>query len=156
MNGQSSDLALQHHTYTRGNYMITTDPARLDAGAVYDYLSRSYWASARPRHLVELSLRHSLNFGLYYTGEQGAGQVGLARLITDYATMAYLCDVYILEEHRGRGLGKWLIETMINDPALKHINRIMLATRDAHGLYAQFGFTPPAKPEIWMERIRTP
>jgi GNAT superfamily N-acetyltransferase len=119
--------------------------------AIHAYLSRSYWAALRPRAIVEISLRHSLNFGVYH----GDTQVGLARIVTDYAIFAYLCDVYILEEHRGHGLGKWLIETMIHDPALKQVVRIMLATRDAHGLYAQFGFNAPSKPELWMERIRT-
>src|SRR5215203_1420289 len=152
-----ADPSLILQSYTRGSYTISTDPARLDADAIYGYLSRSYWASARPRELLELSLLHSLNFGLYYAGAEMQGkeeQVGLARIITDYATFAYLCDVYILEEHRGDGLGKWLIETVINDSTLKNINRFMLATRDAHGLYAQFGFGPFAKPELWMERMR--
>src|SRR3954454_20815905 len=117
--GFLEDPSLSYHSYTRGDYTISTDPARLDAKAVYAYLSRSYWASARPFERVELSLRHSLNFGLYY----GESQVGLACVITDYASFAYLCDVYILEEHRGDGLGKWLIDTMLNDPALRNIVR---------------------------------
>jgi GNAT superfamily N-acetyltransferase len=149
MSAQLTDPSLEVHTYTHGDYTISTDPARLDADAIYSYLSRSYWASARPREMAELSLRHSLNFGLYH----GSTQVGLARIITDYATFAYLCDVFILEEHQGNGLGKWLIDTLLNDPSLRNIRRFMLATRDAHGLYAQFGFTPTAKPEIWMERV---
>jgi GNAT superfamily N-acetyltransferase len=148
-----TDSALPHRTYTRGNYIISTDPARLDADVIYGYLSRSYWANTRPRDLVELSLRHSLNFGLYHLGNGTEQQVGLARIITDYATFAYLCDVFVLEEHRGQGLGKWLVATMLNDPALKRIRRILLATRDAHGLYAQHGFTA-TKPETWMEFIR--
>jgi GNAT superfamily N-acetyltransferase len=157
MNAPIPDPAQSYHTYTRGAYTISTDPARLDVEAIAAYLSRSYWANMRPRQMVELSLRHSLNFGLYCTSDQGDGhhQVGLARIVTDYAVFAYLCDVYILEEHRGRGLGKWLIDTMLNDPALTHVVRIMLATRDAHGLYAQYGFAPFAKPDIWMERIRS-
>jgi GNAT superfamily N-acetyltransferase len=150
MNAQVADPSLAYHTYTRGEYTISTDPARLDATAIHAYLNRSYWASGRPLASVELSLRHSLNFGVYH----GDIQVGLARIVTDYALFAYLCDVYILEEHRGHGLGKWLIETMLNDPALQYVRRFMLATRDAHGLYAQFGFEPFAKPEIWMEHLR--
>jgi GNAT superfamily N-acetyltransferase len=149
MSAQLTDPSLEVHTYTRGDYTISTDPARLDADAIYGYLSRSYWASARPREMAELSLRHSLNFGVYH----GSTQVGLARIITDYATFAYLCDVFILEEHQGNGLGKWLIDTLLNDPSLQNIRRFMLATRDAHGLYAQFGFTPTVKPENWMERV---
>lgn len=154
MNAQIADPSLAYHTYTRGEYTISTDPARLDATAIHAYLSRSYWASGRPIESVELSLRHSLNFGVYHSDDQGDTQVGLARIVTDYALFAYLCDVYILEEHRGHGLGKWLIETMLNDPSLKQIRRFMLATRDAHGLYAQFDFAPFAKPEIWMEHLR--
>src|SRR5262245_25481536 len=122
MSEQITDPTLEYHTYTRGEYTISTDPARLDAEAIHGYLSRSYWATHRPRQIVELSLRHSLNFGVYHTNGHSDGQedaqVGLARIITDYATFAYLCDVYILEDHRGHGLGKWLVETMINDPAL--------------------------------------
>lgn len=147
----TADPSTAYHTYTRGAYTISTDPTRLDVDVIYGYLSRSYWATGRPRQVVELSLRHSLNFGVYH----GARQVGLARVITDYATYAYLCDVFILEDHQGNGLGKWLIETVTNDPALQHIRRMMLATRDAHGLYAQYGFTAPVKPEIWMERSRS-
>jgi GNAT superfamily N-acetyltransferase len=149
-----ADPSLTYQSYTRGAYTISTDPARLDVDAIYGYLSRSYWASTRPREMVELSSRHSLNFGLYYTDERDGSvqQVGLARVITDYATFAYLCDVYVLEEHRGDGLGKWLIDTMLNDPTLKYVYRFMLATRDAHGLYAQFGYEPLVKPESWMER----
>ncbi|MCC6453370.1 MAG: GNAT family N-acetyltransferase [Caldilineaceae bacterium] len=149
------DPSLEYHTYTRGEYTISTDPARLDVDVIYGYLSRSYWATGRPRQTLELSLRHSLNFGVYHQSSQNSTQVGLARIITDYATFAYLCDVFILEENQGHGLGKWLIDTMVNDPALQNIRRFMLATRDAHGLYAQFGFTAPLKPEIWMERIRS-
>jgi GNAT superfamily N-acetyltransferase len=155
MNAPIADPTQPYHTYTRGDYTISTDPARLDVEAIAAYLSRSYWANMRPREMVELSLRHSLNFGLYHTDGPGCPQVGLARIVTDYAVFAYLCDVYILEAHRGHGLGKWLIDTMINDPALTHVVRIMLATRDAHGLYAQYGFAPFAKPDIWMERIRS-
>ena len=150
-----ADPAQSYHSYTRGDYTISTDPTRLDVDAVYGYLSRSYWATGRPREIQEAALRHSLNFGVYHSAAQGSAQVGLARVITDYATFAYLCDVYILEEHQGNGLGKWLIDTLINDPTLHTVRRFMLATRDAHGLYAQFGFVPPANPEIWMERRRT-
>jgi GNAT superfamily N-acetyltransferase len=156
MSESLSDPSLTYHSYTRGDYTISTDPAHLNLDAIADYLMRSYWAKTRPRAIVELSLRHSLNFGLYHTGAEGGNlgkeQVGLARLVTDYATYAYLCDVYVLEEHRRHGLGKWLIDTVIHDPSLQYPRRITLATRDAHGLYAQFGFTPPAKPEVWMER----
>jgi GNAT superfamily N-acetyltransferase len=158
MNAPTAVPSLAHQSTTRGSYTISTDPARLDADAIHAYLSRSYWATGRAREIVALSLRHSLNFGLYYhdpsQDEGSERQVGLARVITDYAIFAYLCDVYILEEHRGHGLGKWLIDTVVAAPALANVVRFMLATRDAHGLYAQFGFAAPVAPEIWMERIR--
>ncbi len=149
-----SDPSRIYQSYRRGEYTISTDPTLLDLDAIHGYLSRSYWAAERSRPIQEVALRHSLNFGVYHTDPQGETQVGLARIITDYATFAYLCDVYILEEHQGNGLGKWLIDTMLNDPTLHTVRRFMLATRDAHGLYAQFGFAPPTKPEIWMERMR--
>jgi GNAT superfamily N-acetyltransferase len=154
MSDLQSDPTLASPSYsqtTQGDYTISTDPALLDVDAIHGYLSRSYWATGRPRSTVEESLRHSLNFGVY----QGHAQVGLARVITDYTLFAYLCDVYILEEHQGHGLGKWLLRTLIDDPALHSIRRFMLATRDAHSFYAQFGFTPPTKPELWMERIQS-
>ena len=151
MSEQLADPAEIVSTYTRGDYTISTDPARLDLAAIYSFLERSYWANTRPGEIIDLSLRHSLNFGIYH----GLTQVGLARIITDYATFAYICDVFIDEAHRGAGLGKWLIDTVLNEPALQNVRRFMLATRDAHGLYAQFGFTTPTRPEIWMEHTRT-
>lgn len=132
-----------HNTYT-----ISTDPHKMDVEAIYTYLARSYWAEGRTKATVEKSLRHSLNFGVF-TGT--GAQVGFARVITDYATFAYLADVYILEEHRGKGLSKWLMQTIMAHPDLQGLRRWSLATRDAHGLYAQFGFTPLPKPEIWMQ-----
>ena len=132
---------------TRGEYTISTDPARLDVDAIHAYLVQAYWCVGRPREVVETSLQHSICYGLYH----GDAQVGLARVISDQAVFAYLCDVYILEEHRGQGLGKWLIDTIVHDPAYRTVTHWTLATRDAHGLYAQFGFTPPARPESMME-----
>ncbi len=135
----------QHPT---NDYTISTDPHKMDVEAIYAYLVRSYWAEGRTKATVEKSLRHSLNFGVF----AGTGaQVGFARVITDYATFAYLADVYILEEHRGKGLSKWLMQTIMEYPDLQGLRRWSLATRDAHGLYAQFGFTPLPKPEIWMQ-----
>ena len=142
-----------HHTpitIERGDYCLSTDPARLEAEAVRAYLDRSYWAQGIPLEVVERALRGSLCFGLYYRGKQ----VGLARVITDGATFAYLCDVYVLEEHRGQGLSKWLMETILAHPHLQGLRRFVLATRDAHGLYAQFGFQPPARPDAYMEIVR--
>ena len=131
-----------------GSYCVSTDPARLDVDAIHGYLSRSYWATGRPREVTARALEHSLCFGVY----DGERQVGLARVITDYATYAYLCDVFILEEYQGRGLGKWLMACVTEHPDLCNIRRFMLATRDAHGLYRQVGFTELKSPERWMEK----
>jgi GNAT superfamily N-acetyltransferase len=132
----------------RGNYTISTDPNRLDLELIHGYLERSYWGAGRPREVVARSLRGSLCFGVYHE----RGQVGLARIVTDGATFAWLCDVFVLEEHRGGGLGKWLIGAVMDHPQLRDIRRIILATRDAHGLYRLHGFAPLAQPDLWMER----
>lgn len=133
----------------RGGYSISTDPARLDLDVIYGYLSRSYWAAGRSRELIAKAIRHSLCFGIYHD----EGQVGFARIVSDYATFAWLCDVFVLEEHQGQGLGKWLIGAVVAHPQLQGLRRIMLATRDAHGLYRQHGFTPLTDPERWMVRL---
>ncbi len=134
----------------RGDYDISTDPGRLDLDAIHGYLARSYWAQAVPRAVVARAIRHSLCFGLY----RGTAQVGFARVVTDSTTFAYLADVFVLEAHRGRGLGKWLIDCVLGHADLQGLRRFMLATRDAHGLYAQYGFTPLAHPERLMEIVR--
>jgi len=133
-------------------YEISTDPARLDVGAMHAYLTGSYWSPGIPFATVERAARNSLCFGLYVraTGRQ----VGLARVVTDHATFAYLCDVYVLEEHRGRGLGKFLMRTVMAHPALAGARRTMLGTRDAHGLYAQYGFRPPPDDGVLMQILR--
>jgi GNAT superfamily N-acetyltransferase len=125
-------------TVHRGGYTISTDPARLDIDAIHAYLTISYWAAGISRTTVAQSLRHSTGYGLY--APDGA-QVGFTRVITDWTTFAYLCDVYVLEAHGRRGLGVWLIETVLATPELRGIRRIALTTRDAHGLYEKFGFT---------------
>lgn len=136
----------------RNGFTISTDPARLDVDVIYGYLhDRAYWALGRPREVVEKALRHSLNFGVY----DGAAQIGLARIISDYATFAYLCDVFILESHQGAGLGKWLIESVRAHPDLQGLRRWLLATRDAHGLYRQYGFSELSATEKWMEIIQS-
>jgi GNAT superfamily N-acetyltransferase len=132
---------------TKAQYSITTDQRQLDIDAIHAFLSRSFWAEAIPKELVRKSIEHSLCFGLF----DGPSQVGFARVVTDRATFAYLCDVYILESHRGRGLGKWLIETVMAHPDLQNLRRFQLVTRDAHGLYAPHGFAAPADPEWQME-----
>jgi ribosomal protein S18 acetylase RimI-like enzyme len=132
-------------------YEISTDPARLDTVAVHAYLSRSYWSPGIPLATVARALRNSLCFGLYETA--GGAQVGLARVVTDHATFAYLCDVYVLEAHRGRGLAKELVRAVLAHPALTGARRAMLATRDAHGLYRRFGFADVGDGRL-MEIVR--
>ncbi len=135
-------------------YLISTDPSLLDVDAVHAYLTRSYWAQGIPRDVVARALTHSLCFGLYHEPADGGArtQVGLARVITDRATYAYLCDVYVREEHQGRGLGKRLIGAIMRHPDLQGLRRLGLFTRDAHGLYEGFGFTALSHPERAMER----
>ncbi len=133
----------------RGSLSISTDPARLDLEAICGFLSRAYWASARPRDRIEASLQHSLVFGVY----DGSKQIGMARVVTDYATFAWLCDVFLDDAYRGQGIGKWLMETVVSHPDLQGLKRMLLVTRDAHGLYSQYGFTPLANPDRWMERV---
>jgi GNAT superfamily N-acetyltransferase len=146
---QPADLAPPYEL-CRDNYMISTDPARLDLDAIHGYLARSYWAAGRSREQTARSLAHSLCFGLYH----GQGQVGLARVISDYATFAYLCDVFVLEEHRGGGLGIWLIGAVVAHPDLHGLRQFLLATRDAHGLYQKHGFTLISAPEKWMQIVQ--
>lgn len=136
-------------TAHRENLTISTDPARLDHEAIAELLSRSYWAHDRPRNRLETALEHSLTFGVY----AGPRQIGLARVVTDYAIFAYLCDVFINEDYRGQGLGKWLLETILAHPDLKDVRRWLLVTTDAHGLYAQFGFAALPEPAKWMEKF---
>jgi GNAT superfamily N-acetyltransferase len=136
---------------TRGPYELSTDPARLDLEAIHAYLTRSYWSPGIPREVVDRAAANSLCFGIYHAGE---GQVGFARVVTDRATFAYLCDVYVLEGHRGHGLSKWLMTAIVGHPELQGLRRIMLGTKDAHGLYAQYGFTPLDNPARMMEILR--
>ena len=133
----------------RDHFTISTDPARLDVDAIADMLSRAYWAQGRTREMIARYLQHSLAFGLY----DGNRQIGLTRVISDYTTFAWLCDVVIHEDYRGQGLGKWLMATVHSHPDLQGIRRWMLATNDAHGLYKQFGWVPLENPERWMMRL---
>ena len=134
----------------REQFTISTDPTRLDVDAICDFLSRAYWAKGRPRERTERALENSLVFGLY----DGDKQIGIARVVTDYAIVAYLCDVFIHEDYRSHGLGKWLIETVHSHPDLQGLRRWTLATRDAHGLYKQFGWDALGNHENWMEIFR--
>jgi len=126
---------------------IDSDPARLDMDVIHGFLTASYWSPGISRALVERAVRNSVCFGVYEEGRQ----VGFARVITDQATFAYLADVFILEAHRGRGLAKALMSAIVADPRLQGLRRWVLATRDAHGLYERYGFTPLAKPQRFME-----
>ncbi|HET9791291.1 MAG TPA: GNAT family N-acetyltransferase [Candidatus Angelobacter sp.] len=134
--------------WVRGDFEITTDPSRIDLRMVHEFLTSSYWAAGIPLETVERSIRNSLCFGIY-TGNR---QVGFARVITDRATFAYLGDVFVLPEHRGQGLSKWMMECIMAHPELQGLRRWSLLTRDAHGLYQQFGFTELKSPQRWMER----
>jgi N-acetylglutamate synthase-like GNAT family acetyltransferase/predicted metal-dependent hydrolase len=128
------------------DYEISTDPARLDVDVIHGFLSNSYWAKSIPRELVECSIRHSLCFGIFHDGKQ----IGFARVISDFATFAYLADVFVLIEHRGKGVSKQLMETILEHRDLQGLRRFMLATLDAHGLYKQFGFEPLDHPDRFM------
>lgn len=128
-------------------FEITNDPGRIDVAAVHAFLTTSYWSPGVARETVERAIAGSLPFSLL--APDGA-QAGFARAISDRATYAYLADVYVLEEHRGRGLGVWLVQTVLEHPELQGLRRWALATGDAHGLYARFGFAPPRRPELHM------
>ena len=136
--------------YHKDGYTISTDKARLDIPVIHGYLSdEAYWSKGIPRRVLEPAIRNSLCFGVY----QGERQAGFARVISDYATFAYLCDLFILEPFRGRGLGVWLVACILEHPSLQGLRNILLFTSDAHGLYARYGFTPPRSPERIMVKM---
>ena len=134
----------------RDQFTLSTDSSRLDMNTVYDFLSRSYWAKTRPRERTDEAFANSLVFGLY----EGSRQIGVARVVTDFSIFAYLCDVFIDEDYRGQGLGKWLVQSILEHPDLKHVRRWLLATDNAHGLYRQYGFEQLSEAEKWMQRLR--
>jgi hypothetical protein len=157
----------------RGEFLISTDPALLDLDLIHNFLANCYWAKGIQKDVLARSIEHSLCFGIYdqsnanFPGlakparplgelREGSGapktvQVGFARVISDFATIAYLGDVFMLESHRGRGLGRWMMECIMQHPALQGLRRWILVTRDAHELYAKVGFTPLKAPERYME-----
>src|SRR5215213_2973578 len=142
---------MENKNYERqkDEFTISTDRNRLQIEAIHRFLAEeSYWARNRTREQTERAIKNSLPFGVY----KGENQIGFARVVTDYATFAYLGDVYILEEYRGRGLSKWLMDVIINHPDLQGFRRWILATRDAHALYEKFGFSALKAPERWMEK----
>lgn len=135
--------------WQNGEFTISTQRERLQLDAIHKFLSEeSYWANNRTKEQTERAIKNSLPFGVY----KGENQIGFARVVTDYATFAYLGDVYILEEFRGHGLSKWLMETISNHPDLQGFRRWILATKDAHKLYEKFGFHELTHPERWMEK----
>ena len=129
-------------------FRISSDRNEMDFEAIHAFIVESYWARGIPRETLKRAIENSLCFGVF--AEHGE-QIGFARAVTDTATFAYLADVYVLEAHRGLGLSKWLMQEILSHPGLQGLRRISLATQDAHGLYARFGFTPLANPEILME-----
>ena len=135
--------------WRRGEYTISTDKTRLDLAIIHDFISNhSYWGRGRKIKTVQRSLDHSLNFGIFKKDQQ----VGFARVVTDFATFAWIADVFILEEHRGQGLAKWLMKSILSHPELQGFRRWVLATKDAHELYLKFGFQELRRPERWLER----
>lgn len=133
--------------WQRNGYTISTDKKSLNIGVIHTFLDTSYWAAGRSVETIRRSIENSIAFGIY----KGDEQVGFARVITDYATFAWIADVFVLESHRGQGLSKWLMEVIISHPELQGFRRWVLATKDAHDLYRKFGFTELTRPERWME-----
>jgi GNAT superfamily N-acetyltransferase len=135
--------------WKRGDFTISTDKKRLDREAIHAFLRDCYWAKGIPREVVDRSIDNALCFGVY----DGQTQIGFARVISDFATFAYLGDVFVLESYRGRGLSKWLMKVILGHPDLQNLRRWSLATRDAHGLYERFGFRKPSNPDRLMEIV---
>ena len=136
--------------WTKGTFRVSTDPALLDVAVIHGFLTTSYWSPGVPEAIVRRSIEHSLPFGLY----DGKKQIGFARVISDYTTFAYLADVFVLDAWRGKKLAVWLMECVMSHPDLQKMRRWSLATRDAFGLYAKFGFAPLKHPDRFMELHR--
>jgi GNAT superfamily N-acetyltransferase len=142
---------ISHEIARRGEFVISTDPTLLDLSVIREFLAdQSYWAMGISTDRVRRAIGGSLCFGMF----DGSRQVGLARVVTDRATFAWLCDVFVVEEYRGRGLSKWLMECVVNHPDLQGLRRLILATKDAHTLYSRFGFQPLADPTRFLEVFR--
>jgi GNAT superfamily N-acetyltransferase len=137
--------------WQKAQYTISTDKEKLDEGMIHHFLyTTAYWAIGRPMSVVRKSIENSLCFGVY----EGTQQVGFARVVTDMATFGYVCDVFVLPSHRGRGLGKWLVECITGHPQVRELRRVLLSSRDAHELYARYGgFQPMLFPNNWMEKF---
>ena len=132
----------------KGDYYISTDKEKMNIDFIHSFLTKSYWAEGITKEIITRSVAGSLCFGVF---DNKGEQIGFARMITDEATFAYLADVFIDESYRGKGLSKWLMEVIMSYPGLQGLRRIMLATRDAHGLYTQFGFTKVTNTDRWMQ-----
>lgn len=137
----------------REHYRISTDDSLLDLDWIHRKLTGGYWATGIPRETVARSIQGSLCFGMYDNRESPPPQIAVARVITDRATFAYLSDVYVDEDHRGQGLSKWLVDTILEHPDLQGLRRFALVTTNAHDLYRKCGFEPVQNPERWMERL---
>jgi GNAT superfamily N-acetyltransferase len=143
-------MAEGEREWHRGEHTVSTNKDRLNVDLIHHFISsQSYWGQGRKIETVQLALENSLNFGLYKNNQQ----IGFARVVTDYCTFAWLADVFVIDEYRGQGLSKWLMEVIMSHPQLSGMRRWVLATRDAHGLYKQFGFVEMLQPERWMERF---
>lgn len=135
-------------TNRRDGFLLSTDRSLIDLNVVHGFLTEAYWCKGIPRETVERAIQNSLCFSIFERDRQ----VGFARIVSDFATYAYLADVFVIEEYRGRGLSNWLMESIVAHPDLQGLRRWTLATRDAHGLYAKYGFTPLEAPDRFMER----
>ena len=153
MSERAGDLAAPR-SWFRGAHQVSTDPARLDFAVIHGYLTRSYWSPGIERAQVERAARHSVCYGLYGPPEAAGSrpQIGYARVVTDHVSFAYLADVFVLEGHRGGGLGSWLVECAVQDPEFAGVRRFLLFTRDAHALYRRFGFAALPSPDRAMMR----
>ncbi len=134
--------------WQQDNYWITNDKDQLNIDFIHDFLKEAYWSKDIPKKSVSKSIDHSLCFGVFHNNEP----IGFARVVTDYTCIAYLADVFIISQYRSQGLAKWLLSCILDHPELQSLRRWILGTRDAHGLYNQFGFTPLKNPDIFMER----
>jgi GNAT superfamily N-acetyltransferase len=143
----TAETVQSYREYREGDFMVSTDRELIDLDVLHQFLTECYWARGIPREVVASSIENSLCFGLYAKDKQ----IGFARVITDYATYAYIGDVFVLESFRGRGLGKWLMQCVMKHPRLQGLRRWSLVTSDAHGLYAQLGFEPLKNPQNYME-----
>lgn len=149
ISNNNSDQNINDQKFNEQGFTISTNKALLDIDLIYNFLVNSYWAAGIDLEIVKRSIEHSLCFGLYFNKQQ----IGFARVITDYATFGYLADVFVLEAYRGQGLSKWLMHNIMHHADLQGFRRWMLATRDAHGLYAQSGFKAMQSPERFMEIV---